>query len=60
MKAIKKEGEYRLYKINNAFELWLGTYNKGAFIGYVSNVENWDEALFNAKEEVAALMSVGA
>ena len=57
MKAIKKDGQYRLYKINNSYELWFGTYIKGALIGYVSNAENWDEALFNAQEEIAALMS---
>ena len=57
MKAIKKDGEYRLYKVGAFYELWFGTYTNGSLIGYVSDLENWDLALFNAKEEVAALMS---
>jgi hypothetical protein len=60
MKAIKKEGHYRLYKVGVLYELWFGTYNKGALMGYVTNVENWDIALFNAKEEMTTLMGVGA
>jgi hypothetical protein len=65
MKAIKKSENFRLYKIENHFELWLGNYttdkysDKGVRLGYVSNPENWEEALENAKEEIACLM-VGA
>jgi hypothetical protein len=65
MKAIKKSENFRLYKIENHFELWLGIYttekysDKGVRLGYVSSPENWEEALENAKEEIACLM-VGA
>jgi len=61
MQAIKKEKNFRLYKIENHFELWLGVYttdkysDKGVRLGYVSNPQNFEEAIDTAKEELAYL-----
>jgi hypothetical protein len=62
MRAIKVEGDYRLYKIGNSYELWLGTYtldkysDKGSMVGYVSDPENFKYAIDVAKEELAYMM----
>lgn len=63
MKAIKKEGNYRLYKIDNNYELWFGIYttdilsDKGVKVGYVSNPDNFEDAIDTAKEEMDYMMA---
>jgi len=59
-KIIKKQGEYRLYKVSNYLELWFGLYSDGIsfdgqFMGIVSDAENFDLAVFNAEEELKSL-----
>lgn len=62
MKAIKVEGNYRLYKVEGNYELWFGTYTldtaseKGVRVGYVSDPENFEDAVDVAKEELAYMM----
>ena len=56
MKAIKKDGYYRLYKTADGYELWIGRYgDTGARLGYVADPENWEYALDMAKEEIRYL-----
>ncbi|CAB4173765.1 hypothetical protein UFOVP968_7 [uncultured Caudovirales phage] len=57
---IKKQGEYRLYRVSNHLELWFGLYSDsisfdGQFIGIVTDAENFDLAVFNAEEELKSL-----
>ena len=59
MELLKKRDGYYLYKVEglNIFELWKGKeggkYSYRA--GYVSDVENLDEAIGNAEEEMRAM-----
>lgn len=59
MELLKKRDGYYLYKVEglNIFELWKGEeggkYSYRA--GYVSDVENLDEAIGNAEEEMRAM-----
>lgn len=58
MKAIKKQGNYRLYKVENHLELWHGTYQgKNSYCaGYVEDAENFEYAIDVAEEEMRCLM----
>jgi len=67
IEPIKVEDNYRLYKIDNHYELWMGVYTTdkysetGVLVGYVSNPDNFEDAIDTAKEELAYLMAeVGA
>lgn len=66
MKAIKKSGNYRLYRVDGHLELWLGTrsntgdYSTGVIVGYVSDAENFEYAVDMAREEMRYLMAEGA
>jgi hypothetical protein len=56
---IKTDGKFNLYKSqdNNLFELWIGDKNteESALVGYVGDIENFEEAVDNANEELAYL-----
>ena len=60
MELLKKRDGYYLYKAEglNIFELWKG--KEGGELsyraGYVSDVENLDEAIGNAEEEMRTMM----
>lgn len=60
MRAIMKQGKYRLYKIDNDYhELWVGVY-EGANsyrAGYVADPENFLLAIDVAEEEMRCLMA---
>lgn len=59
MRAIKKQGEYRLYRVENHLELWHGTY-EGKYsyrAGYVANADNFEYAIDVAEEEMRCLMA---
>lgn len=57
MRAIKKHGEYRLYRIENHYQLWYGKYEgKYAYLaGYVMHPENFLHAVDVAEEEMRCL-----
>jgi len=60
MRAIKKLDNYRLYKIDNHYELWHGKYNTetdvmkrvglGVRVGYVSDPRNFETCVHEAEE----------
>jgi hypothetical protein len=59
MRAIKKQGEYRLYRVENHLELWKGVFG-GEYsyrAGYVANAENFEYAIDVAEEEMRCLMA---
>ena len=61
MKAIKKQGKYRMYRVQDMYELWTGKYNAqqeagvGVRVGYVSNPENFEMACHEAELEFKQL-----
>jgi len=57
-KLIAKSENYRLYTVDGMHELWYGNIaGKFSFkLGYVSDPENFFEAVSNAREEIASLM----
>ena len=61
MKALRKLDNYRMYKIENHYELWHGKYNAeqeagvGVRVGYVSNPDNFEMACHEAEMEFVAL-----
>lgn len=59
MRAIKKQGNYRLYRVENHLELWHGTYQgKNSYrAGYVADAENFEYAIDVAEEEMRCLMA---
>jgi NADH pyrophosphatase NudC (nudix superfamily) len=59
MRAIKKKGNYRLYRVENHLELWSGTYKgKNSYLaGYVANAENFEYAIDVAEENMRYLMA---
>jgi hypothetical protein len=62
MKAIKKQGNYRLYRIDGHLELWSGVFG-GEYsyrAGYVTDADNFEYAIEVAKEEMRYLMAEGA
>jgi hypothetical protein len=50
MKAVKKLDNYRMYKVGSSHELWFGKYNEGAFVGYISDPDNFEMAVHFAEE----------
>ena len=59
MRSIKKQGEYRLYRVENHLELWRGVY-EGKYsyrAGYVADAENFEHAIDVAEEEMRCLMA---
>lgn len=50
MRAIKKQDKYRMYKVDSSYELWYGEYNEGAFVGYISDPDNFHTAVHFAEE----------
>jgi hypothetical protein len=58
MRALKKQGNYRLYLVDGMNELWFGVYGKknSYMAGYVANPENMDYAVYVAEEEMTSLM----
>jgi hypothetical protein len=62
VRSIKKQGKYRLYSVENHYELWVGTYEgKDSYrAGYVSDPENFEYAIDVAEEEMRCLMAQGA
>lgn len=65
MKALKKQGEYRLYRVNGHLEIWCGVYNeeqsylKGVRVGGLMYIENFEYAVEVAKDEVRCLIAEG-
>jgi hypothetical protein len=59
MRSIQKQGKYRLYRIENHYELWVGTYEgKNSYrAGYVMYPENFLHAIDVAEEEMRCLMA---
>lgn len=61
MKALRKLDNYRMYRIDNHYELWHGKYNAeqeagvGVRVGYVSNPDNFEMACHEAEMEFMAL-----
>ena len=55
-KIIKTDGTFNLYKEGNGFVLWHGNKRNGAQVGYVSDAENFEYAVMEAKEEIRYLM----
>jgi hypothetical protein len=57
MRAIKKQGEYRLYLVENHLELWFGVFGgKYSYCaGYVTDAENFEYAIDVAEEEMRCL-----
>lgn len=61
MKALRKLDNYRMYKIDDHYELWHGKYNTaqeagvGVRVGYVSNPDNFLMACHEAEMEFMAL-----
>lgn len=55
MKALRKLDNYRMYKINDHYELWHGKYGAGVRVGYVSNPANFLMACHEAEMEFKAL-----
>ena len=57
VRSIKKQGNYRLYSVENHYELWVGTYEgKNSYrAGYVANPENFEYAIDVAEEEMRYL-----
>ena len=58
MKALKKQGKYRLYLVAGGYELWAGIYGaKNSYMaGYVSDPANFSYAVAEAQEEMNYLM----
>lgn len=59
MRAIKREGNYRLYRVDGMYELWSGVIGKELSYraGYVSNPDNFEEAIYAAQEEMHYMMA---
>ncbi len=61
MRALRKQDNYRMYKIDGHYELWHGKYNAdqsvgtGVRVGYVSNPDNFLMACHEAEMEFMAL-----
>jgi hypothetical protein len=66
MKALRKQDNYRMYKVGDYYELWHGKYNTetdvlkkvdiGVRVGYVSNPDNFEMACHEAESEIMWLM----
>jgi len=59
MRAIKIEGQYRLYKIENHYELWMGTIEDGCLVNddMMYPVEDFLYYVGVAEEEMRSLIS---
>jgi len=59
MRALKKQDNYRLYRVENHYELWSGVYEgKNSYrAGYVADPENFEYAIDVAEEEMRCLMA---
>ena len=65
MKALRKQDNYRMYKVGDYYELWHGKYNTetdvlkkvdiGVRVGYVSNPDNFLTAVHEAEMEFMSL-----
>lgn len=44
-KAIKKIGNYRLYKVGGYYEIYLGTKSAGVHVDNLANAENFEWAV---------------
>ena len=70
MRALRKQDNYRMYKIDGHYELWHGKYNTetdvmkkvgiGVRVGYVSNPDNFEMACHEAEIEFMYLSREGA
>lgn len=55
MRAIRKQDNYRMYKVDGYYELWYGKFATGVRVGYVSNPDNFLMACHEAEMEFLAL-----
>lgn len=57
-RAIKRNGDYRLYRVDGHLELWLGTLKDGVLVtADIWSVEDFDAAVADTEEELAYLLA---
>ena len=58
VKAVRKQGNYRLYKNGAAFELWLGTKADGVVVNAdVASAEDFEYVIDIAEEDFRGMLA---